>query len=170
MLSVRQTEGAGVIPCAKKQPGLREKAVQNGYDQKDVDFLEQLEQDYPEFRLMVGKKFAFKPPRTVMIGPKEPFFRLLTLHEFSHAILGHRSFKIDVERLKMENAAWDKARELAQKYKIEVDDDLIQDELDTYRDWLHQKSRCPKCGLTRYQAPDGVYHCPRCEEFTTKKG
>ncbi len=73
---------------------------------------------------------------------------------------------MDVERLKMESAAWEKARELAPKYNIEVNEDLIQGELDTYREWLHTKSCCKQCGLTRYQMPDGVYHCPRCEELT----
>ena len=66
----------------------------------------------------------------------------------------------------MESEAWEKARELASKYNIEVDEDLIQDELDTYRDWLHSKSKCKKCGLTCYQTPDCVYHCPRCENLT----
>ena len=72
---------------------------------------------------------------------------------------------MDVERLKMESEAWEKARELASRYGVEVNEDLIQDELDTYRDWLHNKSKCRACGLTRYQTPDGVYHCPRCENL-----
>ena len=65
----------------------------------------------------------------------------------------------------MESEAWDKARELADKYNIKVNEDLVQDELDTYRDWLHARSKCKKCGLTCYQTSDGVYHCPRCENF-----
>lgn len=63
----------------------------------------------------------------------------------------------------MERQAWTKARELAAIYKVKIDEDLIQEELDTYREWLHQKSRCPKCGLTRFQTPDKVYHCPKCD-------
>ena len=126
----------------------------------------QLKEDFPEFRFVDGVKFAFRPSKTIVLGPLEPFSELLTLHEVSHAVLGHKTFKMDVERLKMESAAWEKARELASKYGIEVNEDLIQNKLDTYRDWLHTKSRCKKCGLTRYQTPDGVYHCPRCENLT----
>lgn len=122
--------------------------------------------DYPQFRFRRGKKFAFRPPRTIILGPSEPCCELLTLHELSHAILEHRDFKTDVTRLKMENEAWEKAKELAVQYSVPVDEDLIQRELDTYRDWLHQKSRCPECGLTRFQTPDGKYHCPLCENFT----
>ncbi|MBR3055765.1 TFIIB-type zinc finger domain-containing protein [Candidatus Saccharibacteria bacterium] len=129
------------------------------------NFIEKLRSDYPEFLFDYGRKFAFRPPRTIVLGPPEPFWGLLTLHEVSHAILGHRTFEMDVERLRMEAAAWEKARELADLYEVEVDEEVIQRELDTYRDWLHQKSRCPECGLTRFQTPDGQYHCPRCENF-----
>jgi len=103
------------------------------------------------------------------MGPEEDFWGLLLLHEVSHAILGHTTFKTDVERLRMERDAWDKARTLAVEYRVETDEDKIQDELDTYRDWLHQKSRCPKCGLTRFQTPDSRYYCPRCEQFLVDK-
>lgn len=132
----------------------------------DTEFLEQIKADFPEFRFINGKKFTFRPPKTIVLGPLEPFYELLVLHELSHAILKHKTFRVDVERLRMESEAWEKARELASRYAIGVDEDLIQDELDTYRDWLHTKSKCKKCGLTRYQTPDGIYHCPRCENLT----
>ena len=128
-------------------------------------FLTQLEKDFPEFKFKAGEKFMFRPPKTIVLGPDEPSSELLALHEVSHAVLGHKDFRADAERLKMEMEAWEKAKELADLYHIEVDEDLIQDELDTYRDWLHKKSRCPKCGLTRFQDVDGVYHCPRCENL-----
>ena len=60
----------------------------------------------------------------------------------------------------------DKARELCNKYGVSYNEDVAETELDTYRDWLDAKSRCPKCGLTRYQTSDGEFHCPRCENFT----
>lgn len=130
------------------------------------DLLPRIQKDYPEFKFKSGKKYTFRPPRTIILGPPEPFSGLLLLHELSHAILGHKTFRLDVERLKMESEAWDKARELADRYKIKINEDLIQDELDTYRDWLHTRSKCKKCGLTCYQTKDGAYHCPRCENFT----
>ena len=132
----------------------------------DEAFLDKLKQDYPDLRFRAGRKFAFRPPRTVILGSNEPHAKLLALHEVSHAVCKHKDFKMDVERLKMENEAWERARELADYYEIEVDENLIQDELDTYRDWLHKKSRCPVCGLTRFQTPDTIYHCPQCEEFS----
>lgn len=131
-----------------------------------MELLERLKTDFPEFTFREGRKFAFRPPKTIVLGPPEPSSELLTLHEVSHAVLKHKTFKMDVERLKMESDAWEKAKELANTYGVTIDEDLIQNELDTYRDWLHQKSRCPKCGLTRFQTSDGTYHCPRCESFS----
>ena len=131
----------------------------------DAEFLQRLRKDYSEFRFIDGSKFAFRPPKTIVLGPPEPFSELLALHEVSHAVLKHKIFRMDVERLRMESEAWEKARELASRYGIEVNEDIIQDELDTYRDWLHNKSKCRSCGLTRYQTPDGAYHCPRCENL-----
>ena len=128
-------------------------------------FLQKLKRDFPEFRFTDGSKFAFRPPRTIVLGDAESFYELLVLHELSHAILKHKTFNLDIERLKMENEAWEKARELALNYGIDIDEDFIQDKLDTYRDWLHTKSKCKKCGLTCYQTGDKIYHCPRCENL-----
>ena len=132
----------------------------------DRELLDSVKADYPEFRFVEGRKFTFRPPKTVVVGPGEAYWNLLLLHEVAHAVCGHRSFKTDVGRLKMEVEAWEKARELSKKYGLDINEEVIQDELDTYRDWLHQKSRCPRCGLTRFETPDGAYHCPRCENFT----
>lgn len=119
--------------------------------------------DFPHLNLKDGARFSFKPPKTVIIGPEQPNSSLLLLHEVGHALLGHNNFDTDVERLKIERAAWDKAAELCQKYQIEYDEDFVEDQLDSYRNWLHQKSKCPKCGLTRFQTKDKKYHCPRCD-------
>lgn len=129
------------------------------------DLISKIKADYPNFTFKTGRKFAFRYPKTITIGPSEPFDSLLLLHEVSHALLGHRDYSRDIDRVKMESEAWEKAKELANHYGVEIDENLVQDELDTYREWLHQKSRCPKCGLTRFQTPDSKYHCPRCENF-----
>lgn len=128
-------------------------------------FITELKKDYPDLRFKNGRKFAFRPPKTILLGPEEPNYKALILHEVAHALCGHKNFKIDIERIKMECEAWEKAKELAERYGIEIDEEMIQEELDTYRDWLHQKSRCRLCGLTRFQTTDGRYHCPRCNEL-----
>ena len=125
--------------------------------------------DFPELRFRTGRKFAFRPPRTVVVEEAnkegEQCRSLLFLHEVGHAATGRFSYQTDVERVKIEVAAWGEARKLAERYGVEWDEEFAQGELDSYRDWLHRRSKCPDCGLTRYQTPDGVYHCPQCENF-----
>lgn len=130
----------------------------------DATFLEKIRSDFPEIRFVSGRKFAFRPPRTIVVADdfNNGDTSLLLLHELGHALLGHRDFKTEIGRIKMEVMAWEKAKELAGLYGVFIDEELIEGELDTYRDFLHQKSRCPSCGLTRFQTPDGTFHCPRC--------
>lgn len=148
-----------------------------------LEVVERLEQDYPQMRFVLGKKFTFRPPRTVVFEQKMGIrgvvstktvkgkiraancYWLNILHEVGHALCEHKNYTTDPERLKMERAAWEKARELCEKYQVEYDEELVESQLDTYRDWLHQRSTCRGCGQTRYQTADGQYHCPRCEQF-----
>lgn len=99
-----------------------------------------------------------------------PYFALLALHELGHALSGHQSYRTDVERLRIEAEAWQRAKfELSrhqtwqQDFNLTYDEEFAENELDSYRDWLHQKSYCKKCGLTRFQTSDGRYHCPNCD-------
>lgn len=128
----------------------------------DATFLANVRGDFPEVRFTKGPRFSFRPPKTVVFADLNRGGELLLLHELGHFLTGRFDFRTEVERLKIEVMAWEKARELAAKYGVFVDEELIEEELDTYRDFLHQKSRCPDCGLTRFQTPDKVWHCPHC--------
>ncbi len=68
------------------------------------------------------------------------------LHETSHALLEHVSYAADVELLHLEVAAWNHAVQASRAYGITIDDEYVQDCLDTYRDWLYRRSVCPGCG------------------------
>jgi len=84
------------------------------------------------------------------------------LHETSHALLNHHSYKKDIELLLMEVSAWEKAKELAGKFNIKINEEHIQDCLDTYRDWLHQRATCPRCGIVSLQKSIKKYQCHNC--------
>lgn len=120
----------------------------------------QLKMDYPKIRFRLGKKFAFRPPRTIFFAEGQ---ELELLHELGHARLEHDFYTTDIERLRMERAAWEEARRLCDQYTVEYDQEFVEMALDSYRDWLHRRSQCSKCGLTRYQTRDGKYHCPSCD-------
>lgn len=130
-----------------------------------TELLERVQKDYPKFKFLEGARFSFRPPKTIVVGPSEPDDELMLMHELGHAISGHRFFYTNVKRLKMEREAWEAARGLCDKYAVVYDAEIVERELDTYRDWVDVKSRCPRCGLARFQTPDGEFHCPRCENF-----
>jgi hypothetical protein len=85
------------------------------------------------------------------------------LHEASHALLGHTTYKADLELLHLEVAAWNHALTLAKDYGVVVNDDYVQDCLDTYRDWLYRRSLCPGCGAQCLQIDaSNFYRCFNC--------
>ncbi len=131
--------------------------------ENSIKFVEKIKKTYPKFKFKQGKRFSFHPKNTIIFAEDEENFEILLLHELGHALNGDFSFKTDVERLKIELNAWETAKSLAKTFKIPYNEEFIENELDSYRNWLHKKSLCKKCGLTCYQTPDGVYHCPHCE-------
>lgn len=124
--------------------------------------LPRLEKDFKDISFTPGDTFAWSPSRnTVIFNPDEDNSPLL-IHELAHGILDHHRYTHDVELLAMESQAWDKAVEIAQKYGIEINQDIVQDNLDTYRQWLHDRSTCPTCEATGYQTGKNTYECPAC--------
>ena len=91
-----------------------------------------------------------------------PRASIYLLHEFGHALLGHRLFNVDIDLIKMERQAWDKAKQLAPDYGIDIPEDVVESNLNTYRDWLHSRSLCPTCNATGVQIANKEYSCVSC--------
>jgi len=84
------------------------------------------------------------------------------LHELGHAICNHTGYGSGIELLKIEAEAWAKAEELAPEYGITIDQDKIEQCLDSYRDWLHARSTCPHCQSVSIETNNNQYHCFSC--------
>lgn len=134
---------------------------------------------YPHLTFTAGKTFVWSPETKEVIyreqraENREHVGKRKTengeqdkwslLHETGHALLSHTSYKADIELLKLELAAWEKAKELAKQLDIIIDEDHIQDCLDTYRDWLYRRSICPTCTSKCLQQSDYKhYRCYNC--------
>ncbi len=110
-------------------------------------------------------QFGWNPDSaTVSYDPTLPDATSLLLHEIGHALLGHSQYGRDIELLVIERQAWDKAELMSKEYGIMIDPDLIEDTLDTYRDWLHSRSLCPSCASTGLQVASRTYTCPSCHQ------
>lgn len=128
--------------------------------------LNSLKLSFPALEFTAGSTFAWSPETNEVfyrVGNQEKHYVWSLLHETGHGVLQHNTYKTDVELLKMEVAAWDKAKELAPQFNIAIDEDHIQDCLDTYRDWLHARSICPTCTTKCLQQNDRHhYRCHNC--------
>lgn len=129
--------------------------------------LGRLGRDYRQLSFCAGPRFCWSPGSDQVfykIGASGDDANYSLLHETGHALLGHQRYKLDFELLAMEVAAWEKARQLATDYQIELDEDHIQDCLDSYRDWLYRRSICPSCTSKALQTDDRhLYRCYNCQ-------
>lgn len=128
--------------------------------------IDRLRQDFPRYQFQIGDTDNWSPSdQTITVHPDTSPAHLL--HELAHAVLQHRVFTRDVELLEMERAAWHHAATtLAPRYRISLamEDDMVQDALDTYRHWLSARSTCPYCGAIGLQATATTYRCLHCQE------
>lgn len=127
--------------------------------------LSSLSKDFPHLLFKTGQDFYWSPKdKTIyyLMTPRVSDCWTL-LHEASHGLLNHKTYTSDFELLQLEVAAWQKAKELAERYCIDIDNDHIEDCLDTYRDWLHKRSLCPTCGVKSLQKDEKTYGCLNCD-------
>ena len=117
-----------------------------------------LKQDYPTLKFKRGKDFHWSSKtNTVYYSSHQSVADhgvWALLHEVAHAQLGHKTYYNDYDLLKIENETWIRTIKIASNYNITIDKDHIQDCLDTYRDWLHNRAKCPKCKVVSLQQDD----------------
>lgn len=124
--------------------------------------IEKLRADFPQFNFVAGEDFHWNFETQTIFFTDSTDFEAQILHELGHALNSHSSFEMDVELLQMEVEAWQTAREISRKYGIRIRNDLVENHLDTYRDWLHKRSLCPNCLVNGFQQSDSSYKCPAC--------
>lgn len=122
---------------------------------------------HPELTFVAGNSFYWSPETCEVhyddTKHDQPSSIWSLLHETSHGLLGHTTYRADLELLHLEVAAWDHALVLARTHEITIDDEYVQDCLDTYRDWLYRRSLCPGCGAQCLQMDATAYYrCFNC--------
>lgn len=125
----------------------------------------------PDVSFVCSTAFYWSPQRQIIgyspqsLETPEGVWSLI--HEVAHANLQHQTYENDFELLRLEVAAWQRAKEIAQSVGITLDEDHVQDCLDTYRDWLHKRSTCPTCGNVGLQHTSSTYQCHNCHSAWT---
>jgi predicted RNA-binding Zn-ribbon protein involved in translation (DUF1610 family) len=125
--------------------------------------LSSLKSNYPQFSFKKGDNFLWSSSdNTIYYDNITENRSIFLLHELSHALLGHASYTSDIQLITMERQAWDYTIKLAPKFNITISNDIVQSNLDSYRDWLHTRSTCPACQATGLQTKEYTYKCPAC--------
>lgn len=130
-------------------------------------FLNIIKSDYPDISFTEAEANSFSArDNTIYYCRKADFITEASslLHELGHLIKGHRTYQTDMELLVMESEAWQTAEDLAKNYNLKINNDYMQDCLDSYRDWLHKRSTCPKCHQNGIQTNKNNYLCINCQQ------
>lgn len=129
--------------------------------------VDRLQHDFADITFVQGIDFVWSPVnRTLTYSPLiEKDDTSALLHELAHAQLGHTTFTSDIELLGKEAEAWQYAiSTLAPRYDHKIVAGYIDEQLDSYRDWLHARSLCSTCGQTGIQnaTQASQYNCLNC--------
>ncbi len=127
--------------------------------------LEKLKKDHPKIAFQPSNTFCWSPSKKTIYyaNLKSEYQKALLLHELSHALLGHEDFDQDISLLHHEISAWEFAQKtLSKHYGVSINDEDADAALDSYRDWLSERSKCPNCNSNAPQTKTGPYKCLIC--------
>lgn len=124
--------------------------------------LPQLSKRYPDISFAAAEHCAWNPGTRTVFYVDQPDQLWQLFHELGHAVLDHRQYQRDIELLGFERDAWQSARQIAEQFSLSIPDEVIENQLDTYRDWLHSRSSCVNCSQTGLQTGLSEYNCPHC--------
>ncbi len=128
--------------------------------------LEKIINDHPKINFEPKDSFSWWPKKQtvnyVLEKLSDDAGSWSLLHEVGHGKLGHQKHGTDFNLLKLEIDAWKEAKVLAKKYGVSIDQEHIENCLDSYRDWLYLRSTCPTCTSTSQQISTSTYRCFNC--------
>ena len=133
--------------------------------QSPSSLLKQIQRDFAAYTFVQGDNFVWSPQRrTITFCAPEALSDIWTLlHEIAHAELNHSIYNLDIDLISREAEAWEHARSvIASRYGLAIDPDHIEDHLDSYRHWLHERSKCPACAQNGFQVTKNTYRCHNC--------
>jgi len=131
-----------------------------------LKLLNQIATDHTGFNFEPADQFLWNPNSLTIYYVEDDIYELngiwSLLHELGHAKLNHQSYRDDLELLMMEVGAWSEAQKIGKKYAVSIDERHIEKCVDSYRAWLHQRSRCIDCKTNSLQLNKTTYQCHNC--------
>lgn len=130
-----------------------------------INWPTKVRETFPAITFELGNDFRWSPQQqTVYIGKISNERDVITLlHEIGHALAGHSGYDRDIALLALEREAWTIAStQVSPLFNVSIDDNLVEEALDSYRDWLHARSTCPECSQNGVQKDQNTYGCLLC--------
>lgn len=123
--------------------------------------------DFPGIHFVKGDNFHWSPEKKSIFHPPISSTESLAhlLHEVGHAQLEHSSYARDITLIDMERQAWEYAVDtLAPRYALALtmNDDIVDESLASYRQWLNARSTCPHCQAIGVEKTAETYYCLVC--------
>lgn len=130
--------------------------------------IEQVRLDFPDLKFAESKVFYWSAKDQTIYFNKKQLVRydgfMKLIHEIGHALCGHKNYTSSIELITLEAEAWQKARLIAKDYSLEIKDELIEQCLDSYRNWLHIRSTCPTCKNVSFETDESIFKCFNCHQ------
>ena len=124
----------------------------------------QIAKEFPAFSFEDSDDFSWDPTTSIIYydsSDSQASQRLL--HELAHGVLNHQSYERDIDLVALERDAWQYTKlTLGPNYDVTVSPDTIHDDMETYRDWMHIRSLCPKCESNGIETKKLQYTCVNC--------
>ena len=131
--------------------------------EQTFSLIENLQKSSPKITFQASDEFGWNPDtNTINYDESSENLSAYLLHEYGHALLAHKEYEKDIVLIALERDAWKKARDLAQQYNVTISAEVVESSLDTYREWMHERSICPTCSATGIQTKESYYTCLTC--------
>lgn len=131
-----------------------------------MNLVGRLKEDFSDIKFVPSNRFQWSPEEKIIyFADDSSDAEWSLLHEAGHMLRNHIDYSRDLGLLRMEVEAWESARQLALKYKHQIDEEHIEKCLDTYRDWIYKRSSCPNCTQAGIEMSTGKYRCINCNHL-----
>ena len=131
------------------------------------NLLTRLRDTFPHITFTEAGQFRWSPSSQTVFFNRANNELATLLHETAHATLQHTGYDHDIDLIHLEREAWNKTMELGKRFGVQIDDETVENALDTYREWLHARSLCPTCQQNGVQATENTYLCVICGQKWT---
>lgn len=122
-------------------------------------------EDYPMIKFVSSNNFSWSKDNLTLNYVDNYLLWPMIIHEIAHYELKHSSYDNAIHLLQIERDAWTKANEIAIRYNLSIDENIIEDSLDSYREWLHTRSKCTNCEAIGIETNKNIYRCVQCDNM-----